>query len=656
LATDLKLGVEIDGAAASERDLNRVGDAAEKTGRRFLLFGRSAKKAASDVDELGDQARQSARSIEALDRKLDGLRLHSLGLARQIGSTGGDSGIFKAFRDTKREISGLQGVRRELVGITEEGGKAASTFAQLFQGGVIDFLSKAASTPHGAALLGAGALAGSVAVGGVAGGATLAGAGIGAVAGGVAGAYLNDPTRVGGAAQAEAAKVKNAFLEATASWVEPTISAIHTIGAAIGTIHFDKIFAAAARYIEPLASAAGQFAQKLGMGIEALVTKAGPEIEVLRQEIPEIGDAIVTAFDAIGSGSKGGADALRDMLHLIDGIIIGTGVFIGGMEDVYHAIKSANDATRDWVVHWGQAVDPVLALPAAASKLFDTSDERADRLAYRFRQAGDASLVAADDGTHAWRSFSQAMDDANAAAQRLEKSFEGVFGELMSIDQANLAVKKDFAELTASFRENGKSIDENSDKGRANREVILATIGDLERQREAAVSAGGGTAEAYAKANAAYLQQLQNLRAQLKSLGANTDAVDALISKYEKLAEPLTKVITVKVKQVGASLSGVLSGGDNRRDVGQAYASGTKSARGGWALVGELGPEIVRLPAGSEVYNSRDTASMLAPGPVGGSAIAAGGTAVINLPPMSLIEQAFAAVYLKLRDTGVIPA
>jgi phage-related protein len=40
------------------------------------------------------------------------------------------------------------------------------------------------------------------------------------------------------------------------------------------------------------------------------------------------------------------------------------------------------------------------------------------------------------------------------------------------------------------------------------------------------------------------------------------------------------------------------------------YAIGTLSARGGMALVGEQGPELVSLPAGSRVYSNRDTEAM----------------------------------------------
>src|SRR5215472_6406663 len=47
------------------------------------------------------------------------------------------------------------------------------------------------------------------------------------------------------------------------------------------------------------------------------------------------------------------------------------------------------------------------------------------------------------------------------------------------------------------------------------------------------------------------------------------------------------------------------------------FASGGVTA-GGWSLVGELGPELVRMPAGATVYPAGATAAMLAGGGLGG--------------------------------------
>lgn len=44
------------------------------------------------------------------------------------------------------------------------------------------------------------------------------------------------------------------------------------------------------------------------------------------------------------------------------------------------------------------------------------------------------------------------------------------------------------------------------------------------------------------------------------------------------------------------------------------YASGTTSALSGLHIVGERGPELVRFRGGEQVFNNRDTMSMLSGG------------------------------------------
>lgn len=75
----------------------------------------------------------------------------------------------------------------------------------------------------------------------------------------------------------------------------------------------------------------------------------------------------------------------------------------------------------------------------------------------------------------------------------------------------------------------------------------------------------------------------------------------------------------------GKSISNALSGAGNAALVAQqnlqamqksvpAYAAGTSSAKRGWAIVGEQGPELVEMGGGERVYNARQTRRMLSGG------------------------------------------
>jgi len=86
----------------------------------------------------------------------------------------------------------------------------------------------------------------------------------------------------------------------------------------------------------------------------------------------------------------------------------------------------------------------------------------------------------------------------------------------------------------------------------------------------------------------------------------------SLIDKVQDLAESVMDIggsIIDRVKGGGSNgwgIEDVLSGG-----LSSFFASGTTSAPGGLALVGEQGPELVNLPRGAQVFNASDTRKML---------------------------------------------
>ena len=57
------------------------------------------------------------------------------------------------------------------------------------------------------------------------------------------------------------------------------------------------------------------------------------------------------------------------------------------------------------------------------------------------------------------------------------------------------------------------------------------------------------------------------------------------------------------------------------------FAGGTDYAPGGWAMVGELGPEMTYLERGTQVLNARETAMMLSSAAELASHLQAGGLA-----------------------------
>lgn len=90
-------------------------------------------------------------------------------------------------------------------------------------------------------------------------------------------------------------------------------------------------------------------------------------------------------------------------------------------------------------------------------------------------------------------------------------------------------------------------------------------------------------------------------------LGGIKGAWDAIQSGTKTLK---TRIVTIRESRGGGSTGRGGKGGRGKGGTGH-HATGTKSAEGGWTLVGERGPEMVDLPKGASVHTARDTAKML---------------------------------------------
>ena len=88
------------------------------------------------------------------------------------------------------------------------------------------------------------------------------------------------------------------------------------------------------------------------------------------------------------------------------------------------------------------------------------------------------------------------------------------------------------------------------------------------------------------------------------------------------LAVAAIVAIAALVTGAGLAINSALSNAGNAAATAQknlqymqktvpAYATGTRSAKRGWAIVGEEGPELVEMDGGERVYNARRTRRML---------------------------------------------
>lgn len=610
---------------AAEDNIDDVKISAGKADRAVKSLGDSVKTTASKTEDLGTKAQGAARDVGHLDRRITDLKGPLVDLASRMNETG-DTKLLKQFRADSAELAGLTRMRREVGGLGDEvkklgreGASTAMTFGSLFQGGLISALK----TPQGAAAAAAVAAPAAIGAGAAAGGATLAGAGLGAVGLGVAG--VADSKEVGAAWTQTAAEVEAAWRRASQPFVGPVVAAAHEFRDAFASIDLDRMLGKAAMYVEPLARGAATFARSVGAGVSALVENAGPEIDAVADGLVELGRAAKIAMEEISDGSEGGAEAIRDLAHAVAVVVTGIGGFIGSAEKAYDTLKDFNVWIADTVDHLRDTNGVLwasLGPAAAAMSIFDPRQPAAFGEALRDTEGNVRNFGAA--GTETFVGLDQKMQNALDTVKRLNHDFGELFGQIMDQREAAIAAEQAVDDLTAGWQRGAGQLDITTQKGRDNLDLVNSTISAYNDQREAAIRAGGGTQEAYDKANAAYRAQLAALENMLVKLGLTRAQAHALVNEFAELAKPLTKTITVRVHQVGSvSAEGVVSGRvPNVR--GSAYAHGgivgaaAGGIRDGLVQVAEQGRELALLapgravlPPGSQVIPAGTTETMM---------------------------------------------
>ena len=119
---------------------------------------------------------------------------------------------------------------------------------------------------------------------------------------------------------------------------------------------------------------------------------------------------------------------------------------------------------------------------------------------------------------------------------------------------------------------------------------------------------------------------------------------NAIVTPFQKAFDFITGIpgrIVGAIGNIGQLLRDKLGDWDipgplgKVRDVIPGFAEGVRNFEGGWAMVGEQGPELVNLPKGSDVFSNSDTVNMLRNRNSGLQPVQGGGgdTTIVNFDP-----------------------
>lgn len=580
---DLALGEELAGRKSVEfaRDLDKVGDESGQLARKLLVATAASRALTQEFAKTGDM--DTLKRLELVNGELTKLK----NVAKNVQVGDGKSNLFDSLFKSAAPV------------IAKAGKEGASTFASAFEGGIMETFK--GLPPEAQAAIGASiAAAVVVAMPGIVAiinGALLLGVGAGGLAAGIAIAAKDPEVKYAFASLGhtigdelkDAAKPFKAELIATSSIFDDAFSD--------AAPRIKTIFTGLAGAVQPLAHGIADAFTNALPGLEHAAKAALPILLQVAHELPAIGKVAGEMFDAIADAGPGAELAIKFILVSVEALI--------------KAFTWLTEAL-------GPVANGVAVLTSGAANLMDKLGGGKDL---------EATATALDHAGSQASKAGDSFDDMSADIERskkivddLNKSFNDFFDIAMGTAQANLQVAESLTQLTEGFKQNGKTIKENTKEGQANLENIFSTVDAYKEQRDAAIAAGDGTKGAMDKANSAYNQQIANLEKMLgKLLGSKQAAHDLMAQFYDK---EFTITARVRVIQTGpVSAQGVVSTGDLRRAVGKAYASGGivgAAAAGGMrdnlVWTGEEGPELVSLPPGSQVHPAGESRRMMQQG------------------------------------------
>jgi hypothetical protein len=552
----------LDAAARNvRRTSDKINESLKKLGVHTIDLKANPRDALRDIDKTARRLRELSAQSATVEIKMDNDRaLASLLRFRKQLAKGIEGGVADAAPEVE---AGLRGALS----------KAATTLAPVLAGMAVIAVPFIASTISAAVIGGAG-------LGGVVGGVLLA---------------SRDP-RVAAAATSLGKTMLDTMSRQAAVFVEPVLHAIELIRANFLDVGSDLrgIFAAAAKFVEPLTKGAVSAIRAITAGVHALVANAGPVIDVIAHGIEGLGLAIGDVLKRLSQDGPAAALALSQVFGIAERAIIATGIAL-------HALTVEFSILAKIGAFGPQAQREIIAYEANAKIAAATTNDVAE--AFNASSFGAAAAAGA---------IGILKTQAEAAAQQVRDLANAEH----SLFDAQTGAAEATARLTESIKANGRTLDVHTEKGRANRTALsnLATALNADYDAYVKVNGAGAGANRVAAQNyAAFFKAAYGIThskkaadALARSLGlippkvptkvtAETAAAAAAIAGIKRaLAELHGKTVYVTVKRTGdIHVSG--PGGSGTQLKGAATAMWSASAGGGSYRTG--GPQRGGLSA-----------------------------------------------------------
>jgi hypothetical protein len=381
-----------------------------------------------------------------------------------------------------------------------------------------------------------------------------------------------------------------------------------------------------------VARGAGKVAGALGAMATAsavLASDAGAKgIDTTRKALEEMRKSGSDSTDAlqhidfdlknIGQSGRGAGAAIETF----------TGFIAEGLGRGWEKIDSVNqrmqalDASLAGMVSSGNAKEAADDFELLRQKAEEqgTSVEKLKEFFPQYQNALDAAARENAKTADAAQTLTQTVDQQREA---IDKAVDALLGQR----DAMRDLEASYDDATEAVKKNGKTLDTGSEEGRANQEALDGIASAAKKAAQATIDQGGSQAEA----NKIMATARSRFIATARSMGSSSAEAKKLADKLFAIPKSVKTNVNINTGTANARLDALraklwsiqglamdVNAGTPGHGKGVYKATGgvigsaaTGGARSGLTMVGEHGPELVKLAAGSTVHSNPDTMRIL---------------------------------------------
>lgn len=442
---------------SAAKNLGGVADAADDAAKSTDRLSKSAKQNADRLDKLDREAHLAKRELESLARAFadteDAAERADLAkgiraLENELRKLGKNKSILEGILPDDPEPAG-RSFGKKLVGAIASGGGAVASLAGNKVGITIGVAAGAAAAPVLVSAIGS---------------ALAAGAGAGVLGVGIMSAVKAD-AQIQAAGKTAGQRFMKGLTDAAHGPLKgPILDSLEVLSAAGDRTNqrLSRAFASLSDDLTPFTRKIVGAGEAVSGSLIASAEESGPALDGLGDSVAMLGRGIGNFVDVVADGGPEAADNLRLVAGATSDLVTATGNFLGVLN------KAANN---EWLTG---PVIPLLRKHYA--ELADESEAvvpHVQALTDRIRRQQEAAAAA-----------SMTLDEMAAALDKVTDAQRSLYGA--EVDAA-VAIE----ENTKKIVENGRGLDLNTEKGRANRQALLGLAEALARDNQAYTAVNG---------------------------------------------------------------------------------------------------------------------------------------------------------------------